>query len=84
MKINLEKICIGFFIGIMFFCICNKIVEGMAKQLGSCCWPGQCSKGLTCSFNPTKWAEADGQGARCNYAKGLPFFSGVGKCVNDT
>ena len=36
MKINLEKACIGFLIGILLFCVCNKmfLIEGVGEGVG--------------------------------------------------
>jgi hypothetical protein len=38
MKINLEKACIGFLIGILLYCVCNKkfLIEGLTGPVNTC------------------------------------------------
>ncbi len=81
---NLEKACIGLFI-ILFLFICNKMfegnrVEGMNKQIGECCWPGECSEGLSCSLLPFNWKDDRLGKKECTY-EGAAFFSGIGMCI---
>ncbi len=56
MKINLEKACIGFLVGILLYCLCNKkfLIEGINGQVNTC-------KGLspTCDEEKLCWVEGD-------------------------
>ena len=47
MKINLEKACIGFLIGILLFCVCNKmfLIEGVTMNT---CRDNQCNGNKGC------------------------------------
>lgn len=89
MNFKLENHVLVFLTAILFFCLYNKMfegnqVEGMNKHVGQCCWPGECSEGLSCSLFPPNWKEDSSRKLECNFHGGLPFFSGIGMCIKDS
>ena len=72
MKINLEKACIGFLVGILLYCLCNKkfLIEGLTGPVNTC-RDNQCAdagderSGCEASCDETKLC-FDPKAKRCN------------------
>ena len=82
MKISLEKACIGFLIGVLLFCVCNKmfLIEGVGEGVGE--GEVRCDK-------KTDVAQVCPDGTHCDAIKGCddpraclcPTPPPSGKCV---
>lgn len=65
MKINLEKACIGFLVGILIYCVCNKkfLIEGINGQVNTCreLSPATCDEEKLCYVEGDKVCSANDQ-----------------------